>query len=117
MFYEKTCPAIPLTEDQQGVIQQDTVPENHLPDKQMPVCATALRHGLLFLVINALPVEGCSPECVFIPLGHLGSLETELLMFQADFLSNRALRTETTLIFADAHETLPGYTEEFLSSL
>ncbi len=83
----------------------------------MPVCEPARRHGLVFLIIITLPVEGCSPEGVFIPLGHLGSLETELLVFQADFLPNRALRTGTTLVFADAHEALPGYTEEFFTSL
>ena len=77
----------------------------------MPVCVPARRHGLVLLIINALPVEGCSPEGVFIPLGHLGSLETELLIFQADFLSDRALGTATALIVTDAHETLPGYTE------
>jgi hypothetical protein len=70
-----------------------------------------------FLIMNALPVQGCSPECVFIPLGHFGALETELLVFQADFLSKGTLRTGTALVFADAHETLPGNTEEFLSSL
>lgn len=116
-YFTKNLHYHTLTSESSSKNQQDTVPKNHGSGKKMPVCVPARRHGMIFLIIIALAVEGCSPECVFIPLGHLGPFETELLVFQADFLSNRALRTGTTLVIADAHEALPGYTEEFFTSL
>ena len=61
------------------------------------------------------PVQGCSPEGVFVPLGHLGTLKTELLVFQTYFFSNRALGTGTTLVITDAHKALSINTEKFLS--
>jgi len=54
---------------------------------------------------------------VFIPLGHLRTAKAELLVFQADFLSDRALGTGTTLVLTDAHEALARHTEEFFTSV
>ncbi len=64
---------------------------------------------------GSLPVQRCPPEGVLIPLGHLRTLETELLIFQAYFFSNRALGTGTSLVITDAHKTLAIYAKEFLS--
>ena len=64
---------------------------------------------------GSLPVQRCPPEGVFVPLGHLRTLKAELLVFQANFFSNRALGTGTTLVITDTHKTLTVNTKEFLS--
>ena len=59
-----------------------------------------------------LPVQWRPPECVFVSLGHFGTLETELLVFHAIFRGDRACRAVADFLFGDTHKALPGCAEK-----
>lgn len=51
---------------------------------------------------------------MFIALGFLRTLQAERFVLQPKLGGERAARAHAALVFGNAHEALPGYTEEQL---